>query len=123
MTTPLRIAVGSCTLAAVLVASAAGCGTSIDAARDTTAAEACDFSERCGSIGAGKEFSTRDDCLAKRRAGLVDLWPTAECDGSVSSDALDTCNAAIRATQCNNPLDILNTLVSKCGKAQVCAGS
>jgi hypothetical protein len=96
------------------------CSKSLEGARSDAASEACDLAERCGSIGTGKEFVTRSECITKREASLVDLWPAAECDGKIDSDAFDFCITAIKGTQCGNGLDFLNTTFNKCGKAQVC---
>jgi hypothetical protein len=89
----------------------------VDSATDT----ACDWYERCGLIGAGKAYATRDSCDAQTRAQWDSLWSASDCEGRIDSTQLDACVKAIQATECQSALDAFNTLVSKCPQSKVCA--
>ncbi len=94
------------------------CG--LPGARESASQRWCDFAERCDDIGSGKAYSTRDECLTKQRADMVDAWPTDRCDGKLNGANLDLCLSAISATQCDNLIDLLATF-SKCGRDKVCS--
>jgi hypothetical protein len=98
--------------------AASACG--LPGAREQAAVRSCDFYERCGNIGSGKTYATRDECMTKQRANWVDTWPTDRCDGKLNGANLEVCLSAISATQCDNFIDLLAT-ASKCGRDKVCA--
>lgn len=107
----------------LLAVFAAGCGPySQPAARDMATARSCDWYQRCGEIGSGKRFATRDDCEVDVRKNWNDLWPVSECDGKIRGEDLDRCLQAIDLTSCNNALDFFNTVFNKCSKSNVCRG-
>ena len=107
----------------VLVLGAA-CGGDLGQpdARDQATKASCDWYAKCGEIGSGEQFATRDDCEVEVRAGWNSLWPYEECNGRIPPDKLELCISAIKITSCDNAFDIWNTLAVKCGKAEVCSG-
>jgi hypothetical protein len=111
------------TVVAVVVVGA-GCGGNLGQAdaRDQATKASCDWYDKCGEIGSGKRFATRDDCEVDVRAGWNSAWPYQECNDRIPRDKLDVCISAIKITTCGNGFDIWNTLVVKCGKAEVCSG-
>lgn len=116
MTKPLRI------LLPLLIAAACG-NYSQPVARDRATAQACDFFQRCGDIGEGETFATRDACEVDVRAAFNRQWPVEECDGKIRGEDLDRCLKAIEVTSCGNLWDIfVNTLGQKCPASEVCRG-
>jgi hypothetical protein len=110
---------------ATLTLLATGCGgnyTQEDALDEVTPAS-CDWYEKCGEIGDGKQYATQGTCETEVRAQWNGLWPFGECNERIRSEDLDACLAAIEITSCGNGLDFFNTVFNKCGKAQVCRGS
>jgi Family of unknown function (DUF6184) len=106
----------------VVAMSCGGNSTSQPAARDAATNASCDYYARCGQIGAGKTYETRDSCEVQVRSFWEGQWPAADCDGKIKSSALDICLGAISSTLCNNGVDVLNTVLVKCAKADVCGG-
>ena len=103
----------------------AGCGSSSSQAdaRDRATTASCDWFQLCGQIGAGKMYQTRDMCDVQVRARWDAAWSVTACDGKINANQLDICLAAIKATECGNGLDALNTLANKCPEARVCSGA
>jgi hypothetical protein len=103
---------------------ATGCGSdhSQAGARDAVTDASCDFYNRCGEIGAGKTYETRDSCEVQVRASWDTAWPVQACDGKINSEQLKVCLSAIAATECGNTLDVLNTLLNKCPQDKICSG-
>ena len=91
-------------------------------ARDLATSHSCDYYARCGQIGAGQTYTSRDDCDVQVRAFWNGQWPATDCDGKISTSALGICTAAIDSTLCGNGVDVLNTVLVKCAKADVCGG-
>lgn len=91
-------------------------------ARDLATARSCDWYGKCGEIGQGKKYATRDACEVDVRASWNNYWPAADCDGKIRGEDLDVCLQAIELTDCNNAFDFLNTVLNKCGKSNVCRG-
>jgi hypothetical protein len=105
------------------VALLSSCGNFSQAtARDLATTHSCDWYAKCGEIGAGKTFETRDSCEVNVRVVWNATWPLDACDGKIPSKELDSCLNAIDNTQCANGLDLFNTLFNKCAQAQVCVG-
>ncbi len=103
----------------------AGCGGPLSqaAARDAAARHMCDWYQKCGEVGSGKTYATRDACDVKERSNWDSQFPLAKCDGKVIASDLDVCLKAIDSTVCGNGLDLLNTVFNKCNQAQVCKGT
>ena len=109
--------------------SLVGCGSTVagitgkqsDAVSSATNAT-CDAYTNCGEIGAGKKYTNRSDCETDNRAFWNDRWPVASCDGKINGDKLEFCENAIKATSCQNFIDQLQTVYSKCAREDVCSG-
>jgi hypothetical protein len=114
----------SVALSALALGVAAGCGSnhSQASARDAVTDASCDYYARCGEIGAGKTYETRDTCEVQVRANWDTAWPVEACDGKINSEQLNICLSAIGATECGNALDALNTLLNKCPQNKICSG-
>lgn len=82
----------------------------------------CDAYTRCGEVGAGKSFSTREECVASRAGFWNDKWPAAQCDGKINKDKLQVCRDALKTLACNNLIDELKTLNTQCPQSEVCSG-
>ena len=108
----------------VLMLALAGCGGPLSqpAARDLAVVHTCDWVAKCGEIGSGKTYATRDSCDVGQRSEWNNRWSLAKCDGKIQPSDLDVCLKAIDSTVCGNGLDLLNTLFNKCSEAQVCKG-
>ena len=109
----------------VLALVLAGCGGPLSqpAARDIMAARVCAWYDKCGNIGSGKTYATKDSCEVGERSDWDGYWPLATCDAKILPSDLDLCLKAVDATLCNNAFDQLNTIVNKCSKTQVCKGT
>jgi hypothetical protein len=111
-------------LGLLAVGLAAGCGSdhSQASARDAVTDASCAYYARCGDIGSGRTYETRDSCEVQVRASWDTAWPVEACDGKINSEQLNVCLNAIGATECGNTLDVLNTLLNKCPQDKVCSG-
>jgi hypothetical protein len=118
----VRATLASALLLSAFVASA-GCSstTAQPAARDQATKAGCDLADKCGAIGDGKQYVTRDDCESSFGGSVNEAWPAEDCT-NIKNDALDACIKAIDNTQCGNLADLLNTFANKCSKASVCGG-
>jgi hypothetical protein len=96
-----------------------GVSTSQGSARDQATSITCDRYGSCQQIGAGLAYETRSSCEIDWRARWESAWPAAACDGKIDTNQLSICLSAIRATDCGNFGDFLNTL-GKCAQAKVC---
>ena len=96
-----------------------GCGWTVSGAREAYAQKWCNYYVRCQEVGSGKYYSTTDDCLIAERNVALNLWPTSDCEGKISSQGLDICLSAIDNTQCNNLIDQALT-ATKCLKNSIC---
>ena len=98
------------------------CGSDAQpAARDRVVTTVCNRLDACGELAPGKTYASRDDCRIKQQDYWQNTWPPAECDGKVSSSALDVCVSEVNAAQCGNALDFLSIL-DKCSRGNVCSG-
>ena len=88
-------------------------------ARDQAASAVCDYAGRCGNIGDGKAYATRDACLTTWKGNIQNSWPPETCKKIVQAE-YEVCLNSIKTGTCQNGLDVL-VILSKCGSAQVCA--
>lgn len=107
------------TLAAL--ALLAGCGVSRIDARDAATDRACNRYEKCGRIGAGETYTSRDDCEVQQRNFWNNYWPTDVCEDRINTDSLDLCLKSIDSTSCSSDFDMVSTAI-KCSKDTVCTG-
>lgn len=79
----------------------------------------CDREVRCGGVGPGESYETRDQCIADlNNAGYDDLDADA-CPKGLDRNELDKCLSEIHAERCGAPLDTLERLVA-CRAATLC---
>lgn len=79
----------------------------------------CDREVRCGGVGPGENYETRDQCIADlNNAGYDDLDADA-CPRGLDRNELDKCLSEIHAERCGAPLDTLERLVA-CRSATLC---
>ena len=101
--------------------SCGGVGTSRETARDQAVTTTCDRVMTCGGIGAGKSYTSYDNCKIMQTSFWEGAWPAAECDGKIDPTNLNVCINAIAATDCMG-LDFLLTL-GKCNKMKICGAA
>lgn len=87
-------------------------------ARDGAAAAVCDWAGRCGNIGAGKTYESRQSCLVTWTANIEKTWTPATCKKIVQAE-YDLCVDSIKLATCENGVDLVAVL-SKCGADKVC---
>lgn len=79
----------------------------------------CDREVRCGGVGPGQSYETRDQCISDlNNAGYDDLDADA-CRKGLDQKELDKCLSEIHAERCGAPLDTLDRLVA-CRAATLC---
>lgn len=79
----------------------------------------CDREVRCGGVGSGKTYETRDQCIADlNHEGYEDLDADA-CPRGIDRRELDKCLSEIHGERCGAPLDTLERLVA-CRSAALC---
>jgi hypothetical protein len=103
----------------------AGCGSSTvsrSEARDRATSETCNRFDACGQVAAGKAYPDQESCEVDQRAMWQTRWPAEACEGKIDQAKLEVCLTAIHSTECTSALDIYNTIVNKCGQANVCSG-
>lgn len=82
----------------------------------------CDAYTRCGEVGSGKTFTTRQACTSQQESYWNDKWPTAQCDGKINLDKLQICRDGLKTLSCNNLTDELKTVNTKCPQSEICTG-
>ena len=79
----------------------------------------CDREVRCGGVGQGETWETRDRCIADlNHEGHADL-DDETCPGGLDQRNVDRCLSEINAERCGAPLDTLERLVA-CRAASLC---
>jgi Family of unknown function (DUF6184) len=106
-------------LSLVLVTVLAGCGYTVESAREAAAQHTCDYAVRCNQVGTGKTYASRDECLTTQRSAYLTAWPTSTCANSLDSGNIDLCLKAWDATACDNLLALASTLV-ECSPLAIC---
>lgn len=107
------------TAAAFVVAACSDDPLTQPVARDRAAGAVCDFAGRCGNIGDGKTYATRDSCLTSVKGMIEQNWPPAECKKIVEAEYQVCLNSIEDGTCTNAGLDWVAILV-KCNKATIC---
>lgn len=89
--------------------------------RDEMTDQACEnYYGRCGEIGPGKTYASRDECEVKIRAQINDMWPASKCDdGRLDEDKFDSCMSRAGNASCTSLLDWTGFLV-ECSANKVC---
>jgi len=109
-------------LLGVLVLVSCGGDTSQASARDQVTQARCDWAASCGYVGAGKTYSSMDNCLVQVRANWDAYWPASDCDGKIKGSQLDLCLGAIPLVACGDVADLATSLAVNCSKAKICSG-
>ena len=79
----------------------------------------CDREVRCGGVGSGETYETRDQCVGDlKNDGYEDLDAKA-CPKGLDERELEQCLSEIQAERCGAPLDTLERLVA-CRSASLC---
>lgn len=93
-------------------------------ARDEMSNRSCDYYERCGNVGPGKDFADRDACMIDQRGFWDDLWTVGKCEDRMNEEGLRNCYDRVDIAQCGGiqgGLDLVNILLS-CSSDNVCGG-
>jgi hypothetical protein len=107
-------------VATILVCFSLGCGgcrdddalgrerLGVDSAVDRIALAWCDRDVRCGNIGAGKRYATKELCLAHESSKRWARMDARTCGEASSSDRVQACVASIAEDECLDPHDGLD---------------
>jgi hypothetical protein len=79
----------------------------------------CELEGRCGHVGPGQKFDTRDQCASKMQGETAVSLNTSDCPLGVEPRKLDACITSILAQNCDNVFDALNRWNS-CRNGQIC---
>jgi hypothetical protein len=82
----------------------------------------CDREQRCGNIGNGQRYSSRNVCMTSVRDDWKDDLNAYECRAGVKQDELADCVHEIRDEDCRNPLDALQRMAA-CRSSDICVGT
>lgn len=96
-----------------------GAGLSTGSAVRAIANARCDREQRCGNIGADKDFSSMNACEDKIRADWADDLNKYECPKGTVKAALDACLTEIRGEECGRPFQALSRMM-KCSASDIC---
>ena len=79
----------------------------------------CDRDVRCGAVGEGKTYASRDQCITEQNQDGYDDLDEKACPRGLDPRELDKCLSEIHAERCGAPLDTLERLVA-CRAATLC---
>jgi hypothetical protein len=94
----------------------------VEVATDDIAEARCAREARCGHIGGGHLYASKQDCLAKLATEIVDQLGSDNCPSGISPKDLAECIEASREESCDNPLDAEDRAAA-CSAADVCTHS
>lgn len=83
------------------------------------ASERCDREERCNTIGPDGRYESYEACFRKLNDAAYDSLGPGQCRSGFDQAELAECLQAIRAEDCNSPLDTLER-VAACRSAELC---
>jgi hypothetical protein len=83
------------------------------------AAARCDREQNCNNVGPGQKYVTRDVCVDQMRGNLANDLNAYDCPHGIDEVELDRCMTAIRAEECNHPLDTISRM-DKCRTGAIC---
>jgi hypothetical protein len=81
--------------------------------------ERCAREERCGNLGAGKKFASKEDCTSRTRSDWSEDLNAYECPAGIEQDELNECLQEIRNDSCGNPFDTLERFLA-CRASDIC---
>ena len=79
----------------------------------------CERELRCENVGAGRKYSTMDDCRKTVQADWQGDLSARECPKGIDNTALSQCLEAIRTEDCGSPFDSLERVV-ECNAGDIC---
>jgi len=79
----------------------------------------CMREEKCGNIGADKDYASKSACQTKISADWRDELNAYDCPGGVVSKELSECLAEIKNEDCASPFDTLGRVVA-CRSSDLC---
>jgi Family of unknown function (DUF6184) len=86
---------------------------------DELANARCDREEGCKNVGPGQKYASRDVCLDQMRGSMGNDLNPQNCPLGIDRSRFDGCLAAVRAEQCDRPLDTL-ARVQECRTSDMC---
>lgn len=88
-------------------------------ATDEIADARCAREQRCGDIGEGKSYTSKDDCLARVRADWKGDLNANECPAGVNEVRLNECLTSVKQEECGHPFETLDR-VATCRSGAMC---
>lgn len=79
----------------------------------------CDREQKCGNVGAGKDYATSEACVVEVSDEWRDELNAYECPGGVVTKELSECLAEIRNEDCDAPFDTLGRIIA-CRESDIC---
>jgi hypothetical protein len=86
---------------------------------DAIATERCAREDRCGNIGDGRSYATRDVCMMKIRADNMNELTNGRCPRGIDPGRMQSCMTDIRTERCDHLFDTLSR-VNSCAKDSLC---
>jgi Family of unknown function (DUF6184) len=79
----------------------------------------CDREQACGRIGRLAEYASRDDCMGRMVANLMQDVTATHCARGIDRDSATQCMAAIRQDRCGDPGETM-ARVGICAPSTLC---
>jgi hypothetical protein len=79
----------------------------------------CEREQKCGNIGADKDYTSKQLCTQKISEEWRDELNTYECPGGVVTKELSECLDEIKNEDCSSPFDTLGRVVA-CRSSDIC---
>lgn len=89
--------------------------------RDEMTDQICqDYYGRCGKVGPGKTYASKDDCTVKVRVQINDMLPASKCDdGRIDEGKFEACMTRVSNASCSSLLD-WTSFLAECNASKVC---
>jgi hypothetical protein len=79
----------------------------------------CEREVRCGNVGPGEDYESSEQCVSQLNADGYSELSAEACPSGLDQPQISKCLSAIRAEECNSPMDSLERLVD-CRSAALC---
>jgi hypothetical protein len=79
----------------------------------------CAREQKCGNVGAGKDYASAQTCEAKIGEEWADEINAYDCPGGVVEKELGECLTEIKNEDCDSPFDTLGRIVA-CRSSDIC---
>jgi hypothetical protein len=79
----------------------------------------CELEQRCGRIGPGQRYESREACLSAVRSEWQEDLHAYECPAGFNAGELNECLAEIRTEDCESPIQRLGSFVA-CRASDIC---